>query len=172
MEKRAAMMRRSWGKVNRIVVWQLQRPTNMSFGIQGMSVVTSSTNNSSTNLLSGVKLEKSINDAGFCSSPAVNQWPWKSFRPSDTSSPNLSVDLHKHHEPKRWDEKFALNLVQLIKIPTVFCSTRAMMLETVAAVPGMVGSMQLHLRSLRRLSKVGDGSRPCWTKLRMSACTL
>ncbi|CAM6096866.1 unnamed protein product [Calypogeia fissa] len=116
-----------------------------------MSIVTSSTKNSSTNLLSGVKLQKSINDAGS----VRRRRPWKSFRPSDTYSPNLSVDLHKHHKPKRWDEKFVLHLVQIIKIPTVFYSTRAMMLETVAAVPGMVGGMQLHLRSLRRFEQSG-----------------
>ncbi|KAG5541952.1 hypothetical protein RHGRI_021694 [Rhododendron griersonianum] len=32
---------------------------------------------------------------------------------------------------------------------------RAMMLETVAAVPGMVGGMLLHLRSLRKFQQSG-----------------
>ncbi|PWA48180.1 ubiquinol oxidase 2 [Artemisia annua] len=88
------------------------------------------------------------------------EWPWNCFMPWDTYQSNLSIDLSKHHVPKNFTDKFAYRTVKLLRIPTdVFFQRRygcrAMMLETVAAVPGMVGGMLLHLRSLRKFQQSG-----------------
>ncbi|KAL4331300.1 hypothetical protein S245_046200 [Arachis hypogaea] len=88
------------------------------------------------------------------------EWPWNCFMPWETYHSNLSIDLTKHHVPKNFLDKVAYRTVKLIRIPTdVFFKRqygcRAMMLETVAAVPGMVGGMLLHLRSLRRFQHSG-----------------
>ncbi|GJY69033.1 ubiquinol oxidase, mitochondrial-like protein [Tanacetum coccineum] len=88
------------------------------------------------------------------------EWPWNCFMPWDTYQSNLSIDLSKHHVPKNFTDKFAYRTVKLLRIPTdVFFrrryGCRAMMLETVAAVPGMVGGMLLHLRSLRKFQQSG-----------------
>ncbi|KAI3815160.1 hypothetical protein L1987_14817 [Smallanthus sonchifolius] len=87
-------------------------------------------------------------------------WPWNCFMPWDTYESNLSIDLSKHHVPKNFVDKFAFRTVKLLRIPTdIFFQRRygcrAMMLETVAAVPGMVGGMLLHLRSLRKFQQSG-----------------
>ncbi|MED6170354.1 inducible alternative oxidase 2 [Stylosanthes scabra] len=88
------------------------------------------------------------------------EWPWNCFMPWETYQSNLSIDLTKHHAPKNFLDKFAYRTVKLIRIPTdIFFKRRfgcrAMMLETVAAVPGMVGGMLLHLRSLRKFQHSG-----------------
>ncbi|CAA7400983.1 unnamed protein product [Spirodela intermedia] len=87
-------------------------------------------------------------------------WPWNCFMPWDTYSADLSIDLSKHHVPKTFTDKFAYRTVKILRIPTdIFFQRRygcrAMMLETVAAVPGMVGGMLLHLKSLRRFQHSG-----------------
>ncbi|KAM7280863.1 hypothetical protein ACFE04_007997 [Oxalis oulophora] len=87
-------------------------------------------------------------------------WPWNCFMPWDTYEADLSIDLHKHHVPKTFSDKVAYRTVKLLRKPTdIFFQRRygcrAMMLETVAAVPGMVGGMLLHLRSLRRFQQSG-----------------
>nr|QEQ43006.1 mitochondrial alternative oxidase [Nymphaea alba] len=87
-------------------------------------------------------------------------WPWNCFRPSDAYTADLSIDLSRHHVPKTFLDKVAYRTVKLLRIPTdVFFQRRygcrAMMLETVAAVPGMVGGMLLHLKSLRRFEYSG-----------------
>ncbi|KAI3789031.1 hypothetical protein L2E82_01816 [Cichorium intybus] len=89
-----------------------------------------------------------------------SEWPWNCFMPWDTYQSNLSIDLSKHHVPKNFLDKFAYRTVKLMRVPTdVFFQRRygcrAMMLETVAAVPGMVGGMLLHLRSLRKFQQSG-----------------
>ncbi|XP_020573858.1 LOW QUALITY PROTEIN: ubiquinol oxidase 1b, mitochondrial-like [Phalaenopsis equestris] len=76
-------------------------------------------------------------------------------KPWDTYSSNISIDLTKHHVPVTWMDKLALWTVKTLRWPTdIFFQRRygcrAMMLETVAAVPGMVGGLLLHLHSLRR----------------------
>lgn len=91
-------------------------------------------------------------------------WPWKCFMPWDTYRADLSIDLGKHHVPKTFLDKVAYRIVKLLRIPTdIFFQRRygcrAMMLETVAAVPGMVGGMLLHLRSLRRFEQSGGWIR-------------
>lgn len=63
--------------------------------------------------------------------------------------------LERLHEPANASDRMALRLVKLLRF---FADTffqhryghRAVVLETVAAVPGMVGGALVHLRSLRR----------------------
>ncbi|XP_004504796.1 ubiquinol oxidase 2, mitochondrial-like [Cicer arietinum] len=88
------------------------------------------------------------------------EWPWNCFMPWETYESNLSIDLTKHHAPKNFLDKVAYRTVKLLRIPTDLFfkrqyGCRAMMLETVAAVPGMVGGMLLHLRSLRKFQQSG-----------------
>ncbi|XP_050212979.1 ubiquinol oxidase, mitochondrial [Mercurialis annua] len=88
------------------------------------------------------------------------EWPWNCFLPWETYQSNVSIDLSKHHVPKTFLDKFAYRTVKLLRIPTdIFFmrryGCRAVMLETVAAVPGMVGGMLLHLRSLRKFQQSG-----------------
>ncbi|KAJ4952688.1 hypothetical protein NE237_029520 [Protea cynaroides] len=87
-------------------------------------------------------------------------WPWNCFMPWETYEADLSIDLSKHHVPKTFLDKVAYRTVKLLRIPTdIFFQRRygcrAMMLETVAAVPGMVGGMLLHLKSLRKFQQTG-----------------
>ncbi|PHT39176.1 Ubiquinol oxidase 2, mitochondrial [Capsicum baccatum] len=75
--------------------------------------------------------------------------------PWETYQADLSIDLRKHHVPKKFLNKVAYWSLKLLRIPTELFfkerfGCRAMMLETVAGVPGMVGGMLLHLRSLRK----------------------
>lgn len=72
----------------------------------------------------------------------------------------MNIDLSKHHVPKLFLDKVAYWTVKSLRVPTdVFFQRRfgcrAMMLETVAAVPGMVGGMLLHLKSLRKFEHSG-----------------
>lgn len=64
-----------------------------------------------------------------------------------------------HHEPQDFSDRFALGVTKLLRFAadTLFARRyghRAIVLETVAAVPGMVGATLTHLHSLRRM--VGD----------------
>jgi len=66
-----------------------------------------------------------------------------------------------HKIPQNLSDKIALSIVKMMRIPAdLFFSKRyghrAIVLETVAAVPGMVGGMLLHLKSLR-LMKPDEG---------------
>ncbi|KAK2663328.1 hypothetical protein Ddye_001902 [Dipteronia dyeriana] len=77
---------------------------------------------------------------------------------------DLSIDLSKHHKPTTYLDEVAYTTVKLLRIPTGLFfqrryGCRAMMLETVAAVPGMVGGMVLHLRSIRRFEHSGGWIR-------------
>jgi ubiquinol oxidase len=61
-----------------------------------------------------------------------------------------------HHEPNGFSDRFALAFTKLLRFTadTFFAKRyghRAIVLETVAAVPGMVGAMFTHLRCLRRM---------------------
>jgi len=64
--------------------------------------------------------------------------------------------LHQHHKPENFSDRFALAFTKSARF---FADTffrrryghRAVVLETVAAVPGMVGGALQHLRSLRRM---------------------
>ncbi|KAI8547194.1 hypothetical protein RHMOL_Rhmol07G0176300 [Rhododendron molle] len=87
-------------------------------------------------------------------------WRWNCFRPWESYKPDMSIDVKKHHEPTNFMDKFAFWTVQTLKYPTYMFFQRrhmchAMLLETVAAVPGMVGGMLLHCKSLRRFEHSG-----------------
>ena len=61
-----------------------------------------------------------------------------------------------HHQPKGFSDKFALGFTKLLRFSadTFFAKKyghRAIVLETVAAVPGMVGATLTHLRCLREM---------------------
>lgn len=61
-----------------------------------------------------------------------------------------------HHVPTNFSDRFALGFTKLLRFTadTFFAKRyghRAIVLETVAAVPGMVGAMFTHLTSLRRM---------------------
>ena len=61
-----------------------------------------------------------------------------------------------HHEPKGFSDRFALGFTKLLRVcaDTFFAKRyghRAIVLETVAAVPGMVGATLQHLRCLREM---------------------
>ncbi|KAJ6703830.1 UBIQUINOL OXIDASE 3 MITOCHONDRIAL [Salix viminalis] len=88
-------------------------------------------------------------------------WKWNCFRPWESYTPDVSIDVKKHHKPETTMDKFAYWTVQVLKYPTyLFFQERrhmchAVLLETVAAVPGMVGGMLLHCKSLRRFEQSG-----------------
>ena len=65
-------------------------------------------------------------------------------------------DLEKHYRPKNLSDKVALSFTKFLRFlaDTFFKKRyghRAVVLETVAAVPGMVAGMLLHLKSLRKI---------------------
>ena len=73
---------------------------------------------------------------------------------------NIHIDimnnLKKHYEVKNFSDKVALGFTKFLRFlaDTFFKKRyghRAVVLETVAAVPGMVGGMLLHLKSLRKM---------------------
>jgi ubiquinol oxidase len=68
-----------------------------------------------------------------------------------------AIDLSRHHKPQNLSDRFALGFVKMARFfaDTIFAKRyghRAVVLETVAAVPGMVGGALQHLRSLRRMT--------------------
>lgn len=72
---------------------------------------------------------------------------------NDESIPN---DLTVHKEPDDIHDRFALGLVKFMRVfvDALFAKRyghRAVVLETVAAVPGMVGGLLQHLKALRQI---------------------
>jgi len=68
------------------------------------------------------------------------------------------VNLDIHHKPENLSDQVALAFTKLLRFiaDTFFKKKyghRAVVLETVAAVPGMVGGMLIHLKSLRRIKE-------------------
>ena len=68
-----------------------------------------------------------------------------------------AIDLSRHYQPQDLSDRLALAFVKVLRFvaDTFFAKRyghRAVVLETVAAVPGMVGGALQHLRSLRRMS--------------------
>ena len=66
------------------------------------------------------------------------------------------TDLNKHFKPKNLSDKVALLFTKFLRLlaDTFFKKRyghRAVVLETVAAVPGMVAGMLVHLKSLRKI---------------------
>ncbi len=73
-------------------------------------------------------------------------------------SPTLNgvVDLTRHHKPEDFSDRVALLFVKVLRFlaDTFFAKRyghRAIVLETVAAVPGMVAGALQHLRAVRRM---------------------
>ena len=69
---------------------------------------------------------------------------------------NSAVDLSRHHDPENVSDRVALLFVKFLRFfaDTFFAKRyghRAIVLETVAAVPGMVGGALQHLKALRRM---------------------
>ena len=69
---------------------------------------------------------------------------------------SAAVDLNRHHRPSGLSDRIAFLFVRFLRFfaDTFFAKRyghRAVVLETVAAVPGMVGGMLNHLKSLRRM---------------------
>jgi len=65
-------------------------------------------------------------------------------------------DLYKHFEPKNLSDKVAFLFTKFLRLlaDTFFKKRyghRAVVLETIAAVPGMVAGMLVHLKSLRKI---------------------
>ena len=74
-------------------------------------------------------------------------------------------DLNKHFKPKNFSDKVALMFTKMLRFFADFFfknryGHRAVILETVAAVPGMVAGMLNHLKSLRKMQE-GRG----WIKI-------
>jgi ubiquinol oxidase len=68
------------------------------------------------------------------------------------------VNLEIHHKPENISDRVALAFTKLLRFiaDTFFKKKyghRAVVLETVAAVPGMVGGMLIHLKSLRKIKE-------------------
>jgi len=68
----------------------------------------------------------------------------------------ITPQLDRHYEPRRFSDRIAYAFVVLLRLfaDTFFARRyghRAVVLETVAAVPGMVGGVLQHLQSLRRI---------------------
>jgi ubiquinol oxidase len=66
------------------------------------------------------------------------------------------VDLSVHHSPVDLSDRIAFGFTKMLRLAadTFFAKRyghRAIVLETVAAVPGMVGATLVHLKSLRRM---------------------
>ena len=64
--------------------------------------------------------------------------------------------VETHHAPKDWRDRFALRLVKFMRVfaDRFFAKRyghRAVVLETVAAVPGMVGGLLQHLKAIRHI---------------------
>ena len=67
-----------------------------------------------------------------------------------------AIALSRHHQPENLSDRCALVFVKVLRFfaDTFFAKRyghRAVVLETVAAVPGMVGGALQHLRALRRM---------------------
>ena len=65
-------------------------------------------------------------------------------------------NLNRHHKPQNLSDKIAFSFTKFLRFlaDTFFKKKyghRAVVLETVAAVPGMVAGMLLHLKSLRKM---------------------
>ncbi len=81
-----------------------------------------------------------------------------------STSQTESVDLSRHHVPQNLSDRLAFGFVKALRLfADAFFSKRygprAVVLETVAAVPGMVGGAVQHLGSLRRMADDGGWIR-------------
>jgi len=77
---------------------------------------------------------------------------------TDTKPLEVLPVYNNHHEPRTFGDKFALSMVKFFKIFTQLFfrdkyTHHAVVLETVAAVPGMIAAFGRHLRSLRKMER-------------------
>ncbi|KAG0180165.1 inducible alternative oxidase 2 [Apophysomyces sp. BC1021] len=71
---------------------------------------------------------------------------------------HMDIGLGKHRQPVSFSDKVAYRIVKTLRVfPDTYFGKdhymRVVMLETVAAVPGMVGGMLRHMKSLRNMSE-------------------
>ena len=71
---------------------------------------------------------------------------------------NSCIETMKHRKPENFSDRFAYSLTLFFRwfADTFFAKRyghRAVVLETVAGVPGMVAGMWNHLRSLRKMKQ-------------------
>ena len=76
--------------------------------------------------------------------------------PINAHSTNLDITIDSHYEPKDLRDKIAYGFVKLLRFfaDAFFAKRyghRAIVLETVAAVPGMVGGLWQHLHAIRKI---------------------
>ena len=69
---------------------------------------------------------------------------------------SVTISHTPHYEPKDFSDRFAYAFTNMVRLfaDTLFAHRyghRAIVLETIAAVPGMVGGTLQHLRALRRM---------------------
>ena len=77
----------------------------------------------------------------------------------------MNRNLNTHYKPENLSDKIAFAFTKLLRFTADFFFAkryghRAVVLETVAAVPGMVAGMLNHLKSLRRMEQ-----DPGWIKI-------
>ncbi|KAL1559836.1 Ubiquinol oxidase 1a, mitochondrial [Salvia divinorum] len=130
-----------------------QQEEKVNGGSAGSSPPAGGNNNKGIMSYWGVERPKITKEDG-------SEWRWSCFMPWETYNADLKIDLEKHHAPVTFLDKIAYWTVKALRFPTdIFFQRRygcrAMMLETVAAVPGMVGGMLLHCKSLRRFEHSG-----------------
>ncbi|KAG0557576.1 hypothetical protein KC19_11G141500 [Ceratodon purpureus] len=87
-------------------------------------------------------------------------WKWPCFTLHETYYADVKIDLEKHHPRKSISDSIAYWGVKSMRIRADLFfqkryTHRVMMLQTIAAVPGMVGGMLLHCKSLRRFETSG-----------------
>lgn len=86
-----------------------------------------------------------------------NEKPVTRIEKHDTVMQVMNTLYHEpHHVPSGFSDRFAFGFTKLLRFcaDTFFAKRyghRAIVLETVAAVPGMVGGMIIHLKCLRRM---------------------
>jgi ubiquinol oxidase len=76
--------------------------------------------------------------------------------PTPKRKTNLDIELNVHVKPKTISDKIAFAFVKMLRFfADIFFAKRyghrAIVLETVAAVPGMVGGLWQHLHSIRKM---------------------
>ncbi len=76
--------------------------------------------------------------------------------PTPVHKTNIDIELEVHVKPKTLSDKTAYGFVKMLRFfaDTFFAKRyghRAIVLETVAAIPGMVGGLWQHLHALRKM---------------------
>ena len=70
----------------------------------------------------------------------------------------MNINMFSHYQPRNLSDKVALLFTKMLRLFADFFfkkryGHRAVILETVAAVPGMVAGMLNHLKSLRKMQE-------------------